>query len=160
MSEGKVRVVTLPMHFVDDRGSLVEVFRCDEPSFENFGQVYIVEDFTAGTIRGFHRHFKMWDVFFIARGAAKFLFVDAGLDEPPDPSGNVYAITTAASKPTRLDVPPGVWHGWKALVDGTLLVSIASEPYMGKDRKGELDEERVGPYFFHQASEMWQTEFK
>lgn len=140
-AERLVRVTELAVN-VDDRGELFEVLRRDDPEFVGFGQVYMVRSRQPGTVRAWHRHYQMWDCFCIVRGAALFQFVDAlPGTEPfcPEP----YRITLSDRKPAVLHVPPGVWHGWMALEPDTLLLSIASEPYMGHGRTLEApDEER------------------
>ncbi len=45
----------------------------------------------------------------------------------------------AAEAPTLVAIPPYLYHGWEALTDGTVLVSIGSEGY---DRQ-RPDEERI-----------------
>ena len=140
---------------VDDRGELFEVLRRDSAMFEKFGQVYIVRSRWPGTVRGWHRHAKLWDHFCIVNGAAKFGFVDA--KPGGGPQGDPYYITLTDHQPTRLDVPPGVWHGWSSLEPNTLLLSIASEPYCGDNRAEDPDEERLPADSFGAA---WEVQAK
>jgi dTDP-4-dehydrorhamnose 3,5-epimerase len=136
--------------YVDDRGAVTELLRSDDEHFSQFGQVYKVESFARGTVRAWHKHGKMWDWFHIARGAAKFGFTDGEGDPQP--------IVACESTPILICVPPGLWHGWVALEDRTLLISIASEPYKGHKRQGELDETRVP--WDHWGRGFWEVHFK
>ncbi len=156
MSETRrVTVIDLDVH-VDDRGELFEVLRCDDREFVAFGQVYFIRSRAAGTVRAFHRHERLVDHFVIVNGAAKFGFVDAEPGTAPR-TGNAYYITASERKAVRIDVPAGCWHGWVSLEPNTLLVSVASELYMGENREGELDEERLPPDSF---DARWEVEAK
>lgn len=129
---------------VDDRGYLAEIFRCDDPAFKEFGQVYIVGDFAKGTVRAFHRHFWTWDYFFVSHGAGKFVLVDP-IELNILRGNESYQIYTLSSKKfSILHVPPLWWHGWMALEDDTQLISITNKPY---DRSSP-DEERAHPERF------------
>jgi dTDP-4-dehydrorhamnose 3,5-epimerase len=157
---GLVKTVRLAVP-VDDRGELFEILRNDEEGFRQFGQVYFVRSRQPGTVRGFHRHARMWDHFCIVRGSAKFGFMDAvpgdytGTICPAHPA--VYWVTLSDRQPMRLDVPAGTWHAWMALEPDTLLVSVASEPYCGVDRSEAPDEERVPATSF---GAVWEVEAK
>lgn len=136
-----VNVIPLISH-VDDRGTLIEILRSDWPCFTKFGQVYMVRDASAEIVRAFHRHFKMYDWFYIANGSAKFVFVK---DEPKTVKGFVYdIITVGRDNPCLLVIPPEIWHGWMSLEPNTILISTASEVY----NQDEPDEERCSPTAF------------
>jgi dTDP-4-dehydrorhamnose 3,5-epimerase len=133
-----LKIIPLETH-VDDRGFLTEVIRATDPHFNKFGQVYIVADYTRGTIRAFHKHQKLWDFFFIANGTAKFAFYD---DRRKSPTyKKILTVVSGGKNPSLIVVPPGVFHGWMSLEDNTILVSIASEVYNHR----HPDETRV-PY--------------
>jgi len=131
-----VRLIELKPR-VDDRGYLIKLLRADDPHFTKFGEVYIVGDFARGTVRAWHKHRVLWDYFHISNGAAKFALRDDRSDSPT--YGNLAEFVLSARNPSLLVVPPGVYHGWVALEEGTQLVSIASELY----DPDNPDEERV-----------------
>ena len=151
MPERKVKVTELTRH-VDDRGTLEEVLRRDDPEFVKFGQVYMVRSRQPGTVRAFHRHKKLWDHFCIVSGSALFQFAE-DVSSPDTGVPRAYRITADAAKPVVLHVPPGVWHGWMALETNTLLLSIGSEVYDASNP----DEERVPADSF---GARWQVEAK
>ena len=140
-----VKVRDLTVH-ADDRGNLFEMLRRDDKEFTKFGQVYLVEDRTAFTIRAFHRHFKLWDWFCVTHGAAKFVF----FDDKKKPE----IIVVDSRQPKLISVPPKIWHGWMSLASDTQLVSIASEVY----NKKKPDEERCDPYIL--GKKIWKLEAK
>jgi len=132
----------------DDRGFLYEVVKAHE--IAQFGQSYIVGDWAQGTVRAYHRHKATWDYFHIVSGAALFVLVwqpdpelvgtdAADVAQVICPEPIVQTMVLSGRHPQRLDVPPGVWHGWQALAEDTKLQSTASTVY---DRACP-DEERI-----------------
>lgn len=144
----QANLVTVKTLFVnvDDRGTVTELLRADDPDVK-FGQVYAVESFAKGTIRGLHRHRKMWDWFIVTAGSGRFRFFDD--------NGNSQEVVTTSKQLQRIAVPPGIYHGWQSLEDNTVLISIASEPYMGYGRTGVKDEERVPHNKFDADGDGW-----
>lgn len=143
---------------VDDRGILSEVCRTDFPEISRynvkFNQVYVVRN-TAESVRAFHKHEHLIDYFTIVHGEAKFILVD---DRPESPCfGTMQIINVSELRYRMITVPTGVFHGWKGSYN-TILVSVANELYMGQDRKGVLDEERIPWDIF--GSDIWNTENK
>jgi dTDP-4-dehydrorhamnose 3,5-epimerase-like enzyme len=72
---------------MDDRGYLIEIARVMDSAgphsvVHQFGQVYLVGDMRAGTVRAFHKHAELWDWFFINHGSAKFVLSDDRPDSP------------------------------------------------------------------------------
>ncbi len=151
MIEG-VRVVDLTVH-EDDRGYLIEIARhAEDPSphgvVHRFGQVYLVGDPVRSTIRAFHKHHELWDLFFISHGSAKFVLRD---DRPESPTyGEMLTVIASARKPRLIVVPPGVYHGWMSLEDDTQMVSTASHTY----NRENPDEVRIPPDAF---GDVWQV---
>lgn len=142
-----VRHTALVAH-CDDRGYLIEILRASDRHFGKFGQVYLVGDLEAGTIRAFHKHEVLWDWFFISHGTAKFVLVD---DRPDSPSyGCLETIVTGGRNPKLITVPPGVYHGWMALENDTQLISVASEVYC----REQPDEVRIPPDSF---GDVWSV---
>ncbi len=145
-----LEIIPLEVH-VDDRGYLIEIVRATDSFMKKFGQVYVVGSSTRGTIRAFHKHQKLWDYFFIANGSAKFAFYD-----DRKKSSSFKKIETAIATPRNpilIIVPPGVYHGWMALEDNTIMISTASEVYNRK----KPDETRV-PY--NSFGFDWSIKFK
>lgn len=143
-------VVILEAH-VDDRGYLIEIIRSTDPHYKKFGQVYAVRSTTRGTIRAFHKHAKLWDYFFIAAGSAKFAFYDDRKESKT--YKNINTLVLSQLNPGLIVVPPGVYHGWMALEDNTLLISTASDVY----NRQNPDEQRV-PY--DSFGYDWSIKFK
>jgi len=129
-----LEIVSLDVYF-DERGYLFEIIH--NYDLPKFGQVYVVGDPTKGAIRAFHKHKKLWDYFCIVKGSAKFVFVD---DRRKSKSFKKQEEIVLSEKcPKMLIVPAGVFHGWMALEDGTIMISTASEVY----NKENPDETRI-----------------
>lgn len=136
---------------VDDRGDLVEIVRSSDPYMKKFGQVYAVRTTTKGTVRAFHKHKKLWDYFYIVSGSAKYGFYDDRKNSKTFKQSQTVVLTDR--KPSLIIVPPGIYHGWMALEDYTILISTASEVY----NRENPDEVRV-PY--NSFDFNWSIEFK
>ena len=143
-----VEFVSLPS-YVDDRGYLqvlMDQRQITDVKLPSTRRVYFVGNFAKGTIRGFHRHKKNWDCFFISHGSAKFVLLDGRQDSPSFKETLTYVI--GSRNPALMIVPPGVWHGWMSLEDDTQLITLASESL----DKADPDEERVSPDHF---GDLW-----
>ena len=127
---------------VDDRGYLIEIVRATDPFMSKFGQVYLVGNFGKGTVRAFHKHAELWDLFFINHGAAKFVLVDDRAGSPTHKEMNTFVVS--ARNPALIVVPPGVFHGWMSLEDDTQMISTATEVY----NRARPDEVRIPPDTF------------
>jgi dTDP-4-dehydrorhamnose 3,5-epimerase-like enzyme len=144
-----VKVTPRTVH-VDDRGRLFEALRTDEDNAEKLKQVYVITDRVAGIIRAYHAHDSLIDYFTIVAGSATFIFwEDAGNGEVL-----VQKVVADATQPITLTVPAGIFHGWKSLQDGTILLSVASELY----NRESPDEHRVSPWSL--GPEVWDVEVK
>jgi dTDP-4-dehydrorhamnose 3,5-epimerase len=107
-----------------------------------FGQVYLVGDPARGAVRAYHKHRELWDWFCIVHGSAKFILRD---DRPEcETYGEMLTVVAGVRAPKLIAVPPGVYHGWMALEDDTLMISVASHTY----NQDEPDEVRIAPDSF------------
>lgn len=146
-----VRLIELVRH-IDDRGYLYEVIHSTDDFLPKFGQNYVVCSPIRGAIRAFHRHDVLWDYFCVVRGTAKFVLADAADElakaaaEKGEPCVPHVLDTFVLSerKPSLLVVPAGIWHGWMALEDETMVVASGSEVY----NHASPDEVRVPPEVF------------
>lgn len=150
---------------VDDRGLLSEICRLDwkevasiiDPDIykvDLLKQVYIVQN-NEEAIRAFHAHENLVDLFCLVKGHAKFILIDNRIDSIT--FAQMQVVNVSEKKLQLICVPRNVFHGWKGSKD-CILVSIASELYMGNLKKGILDELRIP--WNHFGSNLWETEFK
>jgi dTDP-4-dehydrorhamnose 3,5-epimerase-like enzyme len=114
-------------------------------------QVYVSET-RAGTVKGWHLHTLQVDRFACLRGSARLVLAD--LRQPlPDSARlgrvaeiSIYGLAAmralgfpivsvhldATRAPVRVEVPPGIAHGWLALEDCAILNAVSRE-YDGTD---------------------------
>jgi dTDP-4-dehydrorhamnose 3,5-epimerase len=133
-----VRVKNLKV-IPDERGWLMEILRCDDELFEKFGQVYITTAYP-GVVKAWHYHKKQTDNFTCVRGMMKVALYDARSDSPT--RGVLMEFFVGEKKPLLIQVPAGVYHGFKAIGNEiAFFVNIATLPY----DYSEPDEYRLPP---------------
>lgn len=124
----------------DERGRLFEMLRRDEPLFRKFGQVYCTT-VNHGVVKGWHYHKKQIDNFVCVGGMIKLVAYDGRRGSPT--RGQVNEFFIGAHNPTLVQIPPGVWHGFKGLTDPeAVVINMSSEPYY----HAKPDEFRVDPH--------------
>jgi len=105
-----VRIVRLKK-VVNARGHLMEVQREDDEHFIGFGQAYVTCTL-AGVIKAWYRHRQQIDQIALIRGAATLVLFD---DRPESSStGQTLEHAFDDDSPVLVQIPPGVWHGFRA----------------------------------------------
>jgi len=123
----------------DERGWLMEILRCDDPQFRQFGQVYLSTAYP-GVVKAWHYHKKQTDNFTCVKGMMKVVLYDARKNSPT--SQQLTELFIGERNPALITVPPGVYHGFKAIgTDTAFFISIPDMPYNSK----EPDEYRLPP---------------
>jgi dTDP-4-dehydrorhamnose 3,5-epimerase len=123
----------------DERGWLMEILRCDDPQFRQFGQVYLSTAYP-GVVKAWHYHKQQTDNFTCIRGMIKVALYDARKDSPT--YRQLMELFIGEKKPALITVPPGIYHGFKAIgTETAFFISIPSLPYNYEDP----DEFRLPP---------------
>jgi dTDP-4-dehydrorhamnose 3,5-epimerase len=123
----------------DERGWLMEILRCDDPQFRQFGQVYLSTAYP-GVVKAWHYHKKQTDNFTCVKGMMKVVLYDARKKSPT--SHQLTELFIGERNPALITVPPGVYHGFKAIgTDTAYFISIPDLPY----NPAEPDEYRLPP---------------
>ncbi|MDD1673806.1 MAG: dTDP-4-dehydrorhamnose 3,5-epimerase family protein [Methanomicrobiales archaeon] len=111
----------------DERGWLMEILRCDDDLFTQFGQVYLTTAYP-GVVKAWHYHKKQTDNFTCVRGMMKVALHDGREDSPTH--GNLMELFIGERNPQIISVPPGVFHGFKAIgTETAYFLSIPTLPY-------------------------------
>lgn len=118
-------------HEDDRRFGFFSIFPMDEVK-----DINIVCIPRAGTITAWHRHFSQTDYWICVQGA-----IQAGLVSTDDTKnwlqdGYVKEHSWVILSPrnhTVLQIKPRVWHGYKSLMDNTILVYGITQPYNPDD---------------------------
>jgi len=131
----------------------MEMLRRDDPIFAGFGQAYFSTIFP-GVIKAWHAHRRQTDTMVVIKGICKIGFYDARKESAT--LGKTHSVVVGEFNPMLVQIPPGIYHGFKALSsEEVLLVNLPSEPY----NSGSPDELRL-PWNDPSISFKWDTEFK
>lgn len=138
--------------FADERGSLTEILRRDDPIFEGFGQCYFSMSYP-GVIRGWHYHKKQTDYFTCVSGMIKVPLYDLREESPTH--GEVNEFFIGDENRIVVKIPIGVLHGFKNVgVTPCILVNFPTTPYDPADP----DEYRI-PYDSSDIPYDWDLKF-
>ena len=130
---------------VDDRGLFIPFSNSlSQDLMGKIKRVYAVENFEKGVIRGFHYHQKEIKIFYIVKGAAKFVAINK--DNPEDK----HVFVTSEKKSQVVVIPPGYANGWVSLEDGTILISLSSATF----EESIQDDVRLDPYTW---GDVWKV---
>ena len=126
MIEG-VRVKRLKV-IPDERGFLMEMLRCDDDFFKEFGQVYLSVAYP-GVVKGWHYHKHQTDHFTVVKGMLKVVLYDQR--ENSSTRGEINEFFMGEKNPILLVVPPMVVHGVKGVGNEPgYLVNVPDKPYV------------------------------
>jgi dTDP-4-dehydrorhamnose 3,5-epimerase len=123
----------------DERGWLMEILRADDEIFDKFGQAYVTTAYP-GVVKAWHYHKKQTDNFTCIKGMMKVALYDAREDSATYKEVNEFFV--GEKNPILISVPPGVYHGFKAI--GTEIAYFLSVPTLPFNYD-EPDEYRLAP---------------
>jgi dTDP-4-dehydrorhamnose 3,5-epimerase len=137
----------------DERGRLMEILRCDDEIFEKFGQAYVTTTYP-GVVKGWHYHKVQTDNVVVVHGMVKLVLYDAREGSPT--KGEVKEFFVGIHNPMLVQIPNGVYHGWKCISpEEAIVVNCPTEPYNYKNP----DEHRV-PFDSPAVPYDWGIEMK
>jgi dTDP-4-dehydrorhamnose 3,5-epimerase len=97
---------------LSERGHLMEVQRSDDLYFPGFGQAYITCTLP-GIIKAWYRHHQQYDQIALIKGQLVLILFDSRQNSPT--RDNLLEIVITEQSPLLVQIPPGIWHGFKAL---------------------------------------------
>ena len=105
-------VVAPRRQIVDERGKIVHVLRADDPEFQGFGEVYF-SWVNPGVVKAWHLHTAMTLNYTCPVGLVKLALWD---DRDGSPTrGEVMELFLGPDDHRLVQVPPGVWNGFKGV---------------------------------------------
>ena len=136
-----VKIFHVDKH-TDNRGWLIELFRHDELSSDNFPAMSYVSSTKPGTTRGPHEHNTQSDFFcFIGYSSFKLYMWDNR--EKSASFGRKFELIITEDMIISVAVPPGIVHAYKNIGDKDGLVFNAPDTlYAGEGKKSPVDEIR------------------
>jgi dTDP-4-dehydrorhamnose 3,5-epimerase len=127
----------------DERGRLMEMLRCDDEIFLEFGQTYLTTMYP-GVTKAWHYHKLQHDHFVCVRGMIKLVLYDERERSPTKGVVNEFFLGDHNAK--LVQIPPNVWHGFKNIGDAeALIVNVVTKPY----NRREPDEYRLDAHENH-----------
>ena len=121
-------VITIPLKkVVNERGHLLEVQRADDLHYPGFGQVYATATMP-NVVKAWYRHSTQLDQITLLKGALHLVLYDTR--ENSDTCHLLQHIHLDETHPLLVQIPPGVWHGFKALSrEPALLLHLNTVPF-------------------------------
>jgi dTDP-4-dehydrorhamnose 3,5-epimerase len=111
----------------DERGRLTEMLRSDDDLFIKFGQCYMTTTYP-GVVKAWHFHKIQTDNFIIVTGMFKVVLYDARDGSPT--KGEVNEFFLGEHNQKLLQIPSGVYHGWKCISEHEgVVVNVSTETY-------------------------------
>jgi len=137
----------------DERGRLMEILRKDSEHYKPVAQIYMTTNYP-GVVKAWHYHKKQWDQMTCVKGMVKVALYDARDGSPT--KGQVNEFFIGEHNPTLLQIPPGVYHGWKCISEGeSVVVNAPTELYNYEnpdEHRAAWDDPNI-PY-------KWEIEYK
>lgn len=121
-----VRVEPLKL-LPNERGRLMEVQRTDNPHCPAINQVYVTQSFN-DVVKAWYRHARQFDQVAVVSGLVKLVLFDDR--EGSKTKGEIQEIVLGELAPKLVQIPPGVWHGYKAIGNqDAFLLHLTSLPF-------------------------------
>jgi len=121
-------VVVVPLKQIpDERGKVMHMLRCDDPYFEQFGEIYFSMVYP-GVIKGWHLHTEMTLNYAVVAGMIKLVLYDDRIDSPT--RGAIMEIFTGEDNYQLIKIPRLIWNGFKGIgVTPALVANCATIPH-------------------------------
>lgn len=121
-------VLVLPLKQIpDERGKVMHMLRCDDPHFEQFGEIYFSMVYP-GVIKGWHLHTEMTLNYAVVAGMIKLVLYDDRIDSPT--RGAIMEIFTGEDNYQLIKIPRLIWNGFKGIgVTPALVANCATIPH-------------------------------
>ena len=120
-------IITPLSQFLDERGKVMHMLRCDSEVFQQFGEIYFSCVYP-GAIKGWHIHKRMTLNYAVPHGNIKFVLYDDREDSPT--RGELQEIFLGSDNYLLITVPPLVWNGFKGIgQEMAIVANCASIPH-------------------------------
>lgn len=128
----------------DERGKIMHMLRCDDPHFEQFGEIYFSVVYP-GVIKGWHIHTKMTLNYAVVSGMIKLVLYDPREDSPT--KGQIQEIFMGEDNYVLVKIPPEVYNGFKGIgVKPAIVANCATIPHDPEEIKKRAPFSKEIPY--------------
>lgn len=129
MEDKKIEgVIIKPLKKIpDERGCIYHMLRCDDPIFENFGEIYFSVVYPR-VIKGWHLHNKMTLNYAVLQGMIKLVLYDGR--EKSSSRGTLLELFIGEDNYCLVKIPPGIWNGYKGIgIKPSIVANCATLPH-------------------------------
>jgi len=112
--------ITQLKQFSDPRGKVMHMFRCDDPDFQQFGEIYF-SLVRPGAIKGWNRHTRITINLAVVAGTAKLVLYDSREESPS--KGEIMEFCFGEENYVRVKIPPGIYTSFKSISPTDALVA-------------------------------------
>ena len=130
-------VLVVPLKRIpDERGTVMHMLKRTDPHFIEFGEIYFSTIYP-GVVKGWHRHAEMTLNYACIHGRIKLVLFD---DRDGSPTkGELMEVFLGPDDHSLVQIPPGVWNGFKGLGEETAIVANCSTHPHDPSRSDRLD---------------------
>ena len=107
----------------DERGCIFPMLRSDDIEFKGFGEIYFSLVYPQ-IIKGWHLHAKMTLNYAVIQGMIKLVLFDDRSHSKT--RGEVQEIFLGDLKYALIQIPPGIWNGFKGISNPHAIVANCS----------------------------------
>lgn len=130
-------VLVVPLSRIpDERGTVMHMLRRTDPHFSEFGEIYFSTVYP-GIVKGWHRHREMTLNYACVHGRVKLVLFDDRDDSPSN--GQLMEIFLGPDNYSLVQIPPGVWNGFKGLGEEQAIVANCATHPHDPSRSDRLD---------------------
>ena len=130
-------VLVVPLKRIpDERGTVLHMLKRTDPHFIEFGEIYFSKIYP-GVVKGWHKHNEMTLNYACIHGRIKLVLFD---DRDTSPTkGEVMEVFLGPDNHSLVQIPPGVWNGFKGLGSEMAIVANCSTHPHDPSRSIRLD---------------------
>jgi len=130
-------VVVVPLARIpDERGTVMHMLKRTDPHFVEFGEVYFSTVYP-GVVKGWHRHREMTLNYACIDGRIKLVLYDDRAESAT--RGEVMEFFLGPDDYSLVQIPPGVWNGFKGMGTQRSIVANCSTHPHDPTRSDRLD---------------------
>jgi len=130
-------VLVIPLKRIpDERGTVLHMLKRTDPHFIEFGEIYFSTIYP-GIVKGWHKHAEMTLNYACVHGRIKLVLFDDR--DGSATKGEIMEIFLGPDNHSLVQIPPGVWNGFKGLGSETAIVANCSTHPHDPSRSIRLD---------------------
>ena len=130
-------VLVVPLKRIpDERGTVMHMLKRTDPHFIEFGEIYFSTIYP-GVVKGWHKHAEMTLNYACVHGRIKLVLFDDRSGSAT--KGEIMEIFLGPDNHSLVQIPPGVWNGFKGLGSETAIVANCSTHPHDPSRSIRLD---------------------